>query len=231
MDKKRTAVLIHGYNVNEPDWEWVVWGKPQDGILGRAARGLEIACANDADLLYIGGGGSHKDGKSEAEVTYVYMRDNLDQLVAQNVCNEGDAGHMLLERVHIDKRSRNTFEEIVNFMNVCYRRDIMRLILVSSPFHGPRCQKIGDTVRMVEPNIKLRVATITADTDPKEQSVSRVAVVEPRHWLNSHVHHILHDIPKELHSEVSKELEALIAKYTPTRAAQCRPFLFSHRMI
>lgn len=213
MDKKRTAVLIHGYDVNAPEWEWVVWGKPQDGLLGRAARGLEIACSNDVDLLYIGGGGSHKDGKSEAEVTYSHMCNHADELVAYDMCNSDDAARMLLGRAEIDESPGNTFEEILNFMYMCDGRGIRQLILVSSPYHGPRCQQIGDTLRIFKRNPELRVVTMTADTDPKEQSVCDVAVVEPRHWLNPHVRRMLLDIPKGLHSEASRDLEALIAKY------------------
>ena len=211
-DAEKTAVLVHGYGVHMPDWEWIVWGKPQDRVLGRASRGLELACANDADLLYVGGGGSSKDGELEGQIIYEHMLNHANELHTFNICERGDAMRILTKNTHVDTHSKNTFDETMNFMRLCDARGIENLTLVSSPFQGPRCQKIGDTLRILYQNVALRVATITADTDPKGERVSHVVIVEPRHPINPHVRRML-DIPKEKMSGFGAELDSLLARY------------------
>ena len=69
----KTAVLVHGYHLEAPNWGEVVWG----GGAGRIAHGARVAEAFGADLLMVGSGAStHGDtGETEGAYTLRWLRE------------------------------------------------------------------------------------------------------------------------------------------------------------
>ena len=60
----KTAVLLHGFNANELNWDHVVWGEPPDKP-GRIPTAVAVALEEDADSLLVFGSslGKEQDGQ------------------------------------------------------------------------------------------------------------------------------------------------------------------------
>jgi hypothetical protein len=75
--REQVIVVVNGYNVQRPDWEFVVSGDLQNGRLGRIPKALYIGLCERADYMLWDTGGSRKkwaDGEelSEAEYSHRY---------------------------------------------------------------------------------------------------------------------------------------------------------------
>ncbi len=76
----RTALIIHGYAVQHADWDTVMWGDLEGGLLGRASMGMWVAWRRRPDLILWNTGAPGKDGLLEDEYTFRYTLDHIDEL-------------------------------------------------------------------------------------------------------------------------------------------------------
>ena len=70
----KTAVLVHGFHLEAPDWDDVVWG----GGRGRIAHGARVAATQRAAFLIVGSGASAAGGETEAEAALRVLRERGD---------------------------------------------------------------------------------------------------------------------------------------------------------
>lgn len=75
MLREKKIVVVHGYNLNAPDWEHVVVGDFEEGRLGRIPKAIYIALCEGADHILWNTGASRKvwkDGSELFEAQYSY---------------------------------------------------------------------------------------------------------------------------------------------------------------
>lgn len=147
--RRKTGILVHGYNLNAGQWDDVAWGAPSERA-GRVPVGVFVALREEADLMVFGSGASKKDGLLESEATARLLWERFDELAGFSIFKDHlpglkhpETSGRYRERIesilHLDTASRNTREEIANAGRFFIDRDVERVILVSSPTHLPRC--------------------------------------------------------------------------------------------
>jgi len=180
----KTAVLIHGCHLQAKDWGNIVWGDPLKGILGRIPKGLRVALQEDAELVYWGTGASEKDGVKESQYTFNYATSRLSEFFSDYF--EGDRYGLrdfIGKRSCLDILSQTTKEEIFWCMEVCLKRDIDKLILVSSPDHVLRAHQYAMGLRSVqrEKYKDLYISAEGSDVRFAGSEPGDVLIVEPPH--------------------------------------------------
>ena len=178
----QTAVLIHGCHLGAKHWANIAWGDPQNGILGRAPKGIQLALEGDCKFLIWGTGASERDGMKESEFTLTYAAAHHKELacLASEGAEEADA--LLRSMSYLDTESQNTEEEILNAVSVCIARNVWRLKLVSSPVHISRCYL--DALKLREAGKipkEFKFAQDESDTNFADSKVSDVVIIEPPH--------------------------------------------------
>lgn len=146
--RRKTGILIHGYNLHAGQWEDVAWGVPPERI-GRVPMGVLVALREQADVMVFGSGASEKDGMLESEATARLLWERFDELAEFSVFVDwkteltGPSAAGLRQRIesilYLDRESKNTRDEIGHAGRVFIDRGVERVILVSSPTHLPRC--------------------------------------------------------------------------------------------
>ena len=147
--RRKTGILVHGYNLHAGQWEDVTWGAPPERI-GRVPMGVLVALSEQADVMVFGSGASEKDGLLESEATARLLWERFDELAGFAVFKgweteltrptaTGRFRRRIESILHLDRASRNTRDEISYAGRVFVDRDVERVILVSSPTHLPRC--------------------------------------------------------------------------------------------
>jgi len=129
------GILIHGYDLNSHDWEKIVWGNPPNSF-GRIAKGLQLAIAERARLIYWGSGSSHKQGESEAKYSFLYAVSHAGQLLEFTGFDVYEIEAILGYVSCIDEDARSLAEEIERASWACNERGVTKLILVSSPIQA-----------------------------------------------------------------------------------------------
>ncbi|MBP6881349.1 MAG: YdcF family protein [Candidatus Pacebacteria bacterium] len=135
-----TAVLIHGCHLqaelNGKRWLEIVLGAGEpDQLCGRVPMGLQVAFEYDADCIMFGTGASSFHGVSEARCTYNAALGYQKTLSPQYQRRLED----LLCSAELFEGVKNTRQEVQEALSLCAERQYARLILVSSPWHIPRC--------------------------------------------------------------------------------------------
>ena len=182
----RTGVLVHGYHLQAPAWERVVWGDAKTGELGRVPHGVDLALKERATLCVFGTGGSEADdGTLEGPYTLSYLRQNLHRLLLFERFADADleALSARLETVAVaDDASTNTVEELEAARALFEAAGIDRVILVSSPTHLPRCLRDASVV-FRKPGSSYRPVLLASpcDTPFLNTCAADVAVAEPPH--------------------------------------------------
>ncbi len=207
----KTGVLVHGCNLLIENWRHVAWGDPPDR-LGRIPQGVLVAVEHDASTIVFGTGASSKafrlgdtDKKDqellEANYSLEYLRAHFASLAKFSVLvkrfpalktPEGisEACTHLLSRIIVDTDSQNTAEEIRNAGEIFLKRDVERIILVSSPSHVVRCLRDATAIFHSEPKFSRFTNEIYAcpsTTCYEGTSAGDVVVVEPPHRPDRHV--------------------------------------------
>lgn len=147
--RRKTGILVHGYNLHAAQWEDVAWGTPPERI-GRVPMGVFVALSEQADVMVFGSDASEKDGLLESEATARLLWERFDDLAGFRVFKgmetelthppAADRFRQRIESIlHLDRVSKNTRDEIAYAGRVFIDRDVDRVILVSSPTHLPRC--------------------------------------------------------------------------------------------
>lgn len=147
--RRKTGILVHGYNLHAGQWEDVAWGTPPERI-GRVPMGVFIALSEQADVMVFGSSASEKDGLLESEATARLLWERFDELAGFDVFKGWETGltrpsgagrfrQWIESKLHLDRASKNTRDEIAYAGQVFVDRNVERVILVSSPTHLPRC--------------------------------------------------------------------------------------------
>jgi len=182
---KKTGVLIHGYNVNSPNWLTVVWGNPPD-LLGRLPRGVMVAIEEKADIVVFGTGASELNGKIEAAVMRDYLLEHFYNLKQFSVFKKIDL-KKIRERIkdisRLEIKSKNTREEVKFALQIFKEEGIEKVVLVTSPDHVSR--SLRDAYIVAEEDETLRNFTkdlfaTPSQTTYTDHSVRDVQILEPR---------------------------------------------------
>jgi len=185
----KTAVLVHGFHLEAPNWEEVVWG----GGGGRIGYGARLAHALGAELLIVGSGASARvGGENEGAAALRVLAENEPDAAVREVA----------ARAEIDGAALCTREELVNAAARCAAGGVDRLYCVTSPAHCPRVARDAVVAFRGSPTA---VFVAPAETDFADAAV--VAVLEPPHRPDRP--------PSKLHAVASRAL----ALDGPRRAA------------
>ena len=227
MDKKRTAVLIHGShmqaNLRGQDWEQINCGY-EDGkptLKGRLLMGIRVAREFDAELILYGTGSSERDGVIEAQYSLnktLELEDVLTELLHLSEEERTSFKQWLLARAELDLKSQTTIEECRNNIDTCIEKGLERLVLVSSPWHIERC--LAEALAYTE------ILREQGKTPPEIYgtasygSTEGVLILEPSHrgdrphlrW--NELAKFFFKIPEEKIIAFEKDLETLCAEYT-----------------
>ena len=139
----RTAILIHGRHVDTECFDDIIWGNPPKGVFGNAAKGVELALKEHAELIFWGTGSSKKNGVVESQLIFNHAVAHAHELKVFTDKTETEIKSMLEPISFIDLETQNTGEEVTKAVSVCHERNIERLILVSAPTHIARCWMRG----------------------------------------------------------------------------------------
>lgn len=231
-DRRKTGILVHGYNLNAERWESVAWGEPPDRA-GRVPMGVFVALCEQAEVMVFGSGASRKDGLLESETTARLLRERFDELAGFSIfekhlpeTRKPDAALRYKQCIecilHLDTVSRNTREEIAHAGRVFLDRGVERVILVSSPTHLPRCLRDACTIFEEDRELaRLRhsLYAVPSATGYVGYTAADVAIFEPPHRpdrsnLNiSGVVARVHDIPESGQERFIRRLDDLLAEF------------------
>ena len=220
----RTHVLIHGYALEASGWDMTVWGNPPHH-LGRLPRGIVAALDRIADRVIIGSGLRNSKGQIECEITRDMLLARLANLPDFDALHGRDPASLaswLLPRLHLDDQSQTTAEEINHAACNLMAEGGGRLVIVSSPFHLPRCLKEAVLWRernSVDPN-RLMIEAVVSDASLPDINIGNVAILEPPHRPDrdaTPLHTVaarLLTVPVSRRAELLRELDRLLNTYT-----------------
>ena len=230
--RRKTGVLVHGYNLHAEGWESVAWGAPPDRV-GRVPMGVFVALCEQAEVMVFGSGASAKDRLLESEATARLLWERFDQLADFSIFRNHlpelsypDSAGRYRERIEsllrLDTASQNTREEIARAGQVFVDQDVERVLLVSSPTHLPRC--LRDACTIFEENRKLSrlrhgLYAVPSITGYAGHVPADVAIFEPPHRPDrpgpniSGVVARIHDIPESGRERFARRLDDLLTEF------------------
>lgn len=230
--RRRTGILVHGYNLHADRWASVAWGEPRDRV-GRVPMGVFVALCEQADVMVFGSGASRKNGRMESEETERLLWERFDELadfsIFENyppgvknpdaICRYRDKIKSILR---LDTASQNTREEIVHAGRVFVDSGVERIILVSSPTHLPRCLRDACTIFEADGALsRLRHGLLAAPsvTGYAGHTAADVVIFEPPHRPDRSGSNVsravarIHDIPESGRERFVRRLDDLLAEF------------------
>ena len=230
--RRKTGILVHGYNLHAGQWEDVTWGAPPERI-GRVPMGVLVALSEQADVMVFGSGASEKDGMLESEATARFLWERFDELTGfavfkgwENELTRPHGADRFRQRIesilHLDRASKNTRDEIAYAGRVFVDRDVERVILVSSPTHLPRCLRDACAIYGEDGDMSGLLRELYAApsvTGYPGYTADDVAIFEPPHRPDrpgadlSRVVARAHDIPENQRERFVRGLDALLKKF------------------
>lgn len=178
----KTAILIHGCHLGANEWKNIVWGTPQDGIYGRASKGILLALKIHPEFVFWGTGASEKDGVREAQYIFDYAMSRAHELQYPGFSVDGDDIREFVSAISIfDTCAQNTPEETEHAMKRCREDGVERLYLVSSPTHIARCLQSAEIIRAQGGFEGLEIFATSSDTCFANSTPKDVLIVEPPH--------------------------------------------------
>ncbi len=173
-------VQVHGYHPegcldDGQTWDETMFGL-EDGkptLRGRVSMGLRVMLKRDARRIILSNGAKEGDVFRRIEQLAPKL-ETLLRIPARNTLLD-----ILYARRHIDNESENTTEECERGIRAAALAEAEELILVSSPWHSPRCltqaQEIAEAMRArgeYAPEVTVR---------PSFGSMMGTIIFEPRH--------------------------------------------------
>lgn len=177
----RTAILIHGRHLGTDAWERIIWGQPQKGIFGNAAKGVRLAMQEHAELIYWGTGSSRKDGTIESQYIFEYAVAHGSELPEFKGQDAAAVMATLKPISYIDLGGQNTAQEVARAVQICLERGIERLIMVSAPTHIARCLGEAQKLRATGVLGDLEIFATGSDVPYANSSPDDVVIIEPPH--------------------------------------------------
>ncbi|MDE2846840.1 MAG: YdcF family protein [Gemmatimonadota bacterium] len=230
--RRKTGILVHGYNLHAGQWEDVTWGAPPERI-GRVPMGVLVALSEQADVMVFGSGASDKDGMLESEATARLLWERFDELAGfavfkgwETELTRTPAASRFRQRIesilHLDRASKNTRDEIAYAGRVFVDRDVERVILVSSPTHLPRCLRDACAIYGEDGDMSGLLRELYAApsvTGYPRYTADDVAIFEPPHRPDrpgadlSRVVARAHDIPVNQRERFVRRLDDLLQEF------------------
>jgi hypothetical protein len=196
-----------------------MWGRPEEGVLGRIPKALQLAHMEQARLIYWGSGASERDGMEELRYAFEYTMPRAGKLPQFRGLDVYEIRAVLESISFVDVVAQNTREEIENAITMCRERGIHDLFLISSPTHIARCLQEAERYRRLE-CCNVRIFAAASDTCFAGSIPDDVVIFEPPH-RSDRPSHPIHDvvrgiwrIPSERMINFLDELKLLIIKYT-----------------
>lgn len=208
--RKKMGLLIHGYNVNSPNWLEVVWWiKSVSVFIGRLPQGAMIASLMKPELVVFGTGASERKGKVEAEVMRDYLLDNFLELAILPKFSDVNLKE-LRDRIasvsRLEIKSKNTFEEIKYASYMFKEAGIEIFGSISSPDHVSRCAVNADQIFSEEKELSVFRGNYFTWPSQIPYGVENKwpVVVETPHRLHQFVQKLI-GLPKEKQEEIIKK--------------------------
>jgi hypothetical protein len=189
----RKAVIVMGYNIEESNFENVVWGKPPL-FPGRLVKGAAVFLEEKADIFFITGCGE-REKKEGVEIMRDMLFDRVDRLesftkfaVFQNhsylsILKMLESA-ILLERRKPGERIQTTSKTMQNLRLPLLSTGVEKIIIVSSPDHVSRCirdaQIFWGETKLIDHLSVTSSATMYSKGDAKMENV---VVIEPSLFL------------------------------------------------
>ena len=230
--RRKTGILVHGYNLHAGQWEDVTWGAPPERI-GRVPMGVLVALSEQADVMVFGSGASEKDGLLETEATARLLWERFDELAGfavfkgwENELTRPHGADRFRQRIetilHLDRASKNTRDEIAHAGRVFVDRNVERVVLVSSPTHLPRCLRDACAIYGEDGAMSGLLQELYAApsvTGYPGYTAEDVVIFEPPHRPDrpgadlSRVVARAHDIPENLRERFIRRLDDLLQEF------------------
>lgn len=230
--RRKTGVLVHGYNLHAGKWESVAWGEPPDQA-GRVPMGVFVALCEQAEVVVFGSGASRKDGMLESEATARLLWDRFDELAGfsnfesrlpqmKHPLSAGRFRKRIESILHLDTESKNTRDELAHAGELFVDHGVTRVILVSSPTHVPRCLRDACAIYGEKGYLSHLLRELYAApsvTGYPGYSAADVAIFEPPHRPDrpdSNLSGVLarvHDIPDNARGRFVRRLDDLLKEF------------------
>ena len=222
----KSGVLIHGYHLDAPGWEHMVWGIPPESP-GRLPKGIAVSLQEDAQVIVLGTGASQRDGKKEAEHTRDYLLEHFAELEQFSLFRGIDvrSSQSRIEKIiHTETQSQNTKQEIKLAADIFNAACVDRIVLVSSAAHLPRCLRDACSIFSEDQRFSSFAQHLSASPSQSFYNgftAKDVAIIEPSHrpdGTSSNLHILasrMLTVPPQARQTFEKELANLLGKYDP----------------
>ncbi|MFC1663858.1 YdcF family protein [Patescibacteria group bacterium] len=136
---KETGVLILGYNSEEKNWEYTVWGVPPDKP-GRLPKALAVIIEEDADIAVISGGTEKFEAQRMKERLYKGLKQLREFTVfpAFQRFSKEEIQDKLDKILNLEETAKNTAENMVKTGAIFNEAGVGKVIIVTSPDHISR---------------------------------------------------------------------------------------------
>ena len=194
-------MLLHGYNVNEVNWEHVVWGNPP-GEPGRIPTAVAVTLEENAEILLLFGSSIGQERCGEWVSSGRWMAELLsvrfEQLKEFTILRALQSFSLKQINRKIKKtfklieepdRPANTVGELQAAARIIHEQGIQKLICVSSKDHVSRIIRDalvvfeGDPLIVSHVSVRAAATLYTKEdgiTPSARASVANVVVIEPR---------------------------------------------------
>jgi hypothetical protein len=175
------AILIHGCHLQAEQWDHIVFGNETQW--GRVPKGIALAIAKNADLIFWGSGSSMTpEGHKESHYIFAQTIGPKLKSIADRVRRDPKELAAYLGRIsHLDSDTQNTTAEIHAAAHLCRSRGIRELYLVSSPTHIARCLQEACKYNAEHPAEQMQFFATPSDTCFANSTPADVVIFEPPH--------------------------------------------------
>ena len=177
----RVGVLCHGYHLQAPNWQEIVWGEPPY-YMGRLPTAVLLALNERAEGLGFGTGASEEAGLKEGAYIFNALIENFNRLgrFMQFQGIDLDRAKKKIARIGLPEIvSQNTTEEVFQSLFIMQSLNVEVVYQVSSPFHILRCWRDACTSYRETPELlSVKIFPVWSETGPE---MSEVVILEPPH--------------------------------------------------
>lgn len=188
--RDRELVLLHAAHHEAKDFLGITWGRPRDGVFGRAAKALRYLYLRHDAVLYVGCGALAPGAPIISHLVYSLMIERGREVPGLESFSAADLRALLDGRCHLDEVAQTTVDEIERAGQYCVEAGMRQLTLLSSPTHLPRCLRDALALRETPGSSLYRagieIGTCASDTNFADAKTADVAIFEPPHRADRH---------------------------------------------
>jgi hypothetical protein len=191
----KNGILLHVYNLQTKDWEYITWGDPgadKFGTITQLAYTLLTIPVNEQVTSIVYSGPSTKDGLTEGQYTKQYLLDRIHELdefpslkilLSELSPNDYDVFVRRIQELIVGPLLKNTLDEVL-FAAEFFNEEpaVDKVFQISVAGHAPRCLK-NQLIAREESKIPKRQPwhVIAGDTDFLGDKLDDVVIIEPPH--------------------------------------------------